>query len=254
MVERENTMEYNFPKKCNSLQQTDRELVNVSSPEMFDSETESDVENEHNCTLANADTLKADSPQKPSQTELIAKADNYLLARIHKSLSGIPPPPRCTRFQSNCSELLESIRKNYNFLWSCTSSSHDASSKCEEITKATKQTTMEVINRNTSKNLTNACDESVNIDSPQLGENNNSSNSDILNKQCNVPEITRNPSNLTEQTQFLSNVNNVNDCSQAESPFLYQTVDEAKAATLTWPEAFSHKSHGIQLSAALNLL
>lgn len=243
----ENAMDCCCANQSNSSQSTEV-FPNVSSPEMFYSDAENEVDNKHVDILSNDSTLAAISSQKPSQAELVAKADSYLLARINKYVSGVPPPPRHTICQSDCSDILQRIRENSQFFWTGYPLSN-GNLESEENAKFTKQIA-EFTNRNIShqctKNLTNAfntCDLSVNADSAQLGVN--SSVNDNLN-MYDVAEVLRNPSNVIEQTmRFSSNVDNSN-VSQEQSPLLYHTIGEIEAAALPWPQAYSHKFHGIQ--------
>lgn len=242
---------------------------NVSSPEMFGSDTESDV-NEKTANEISNDISTVINFEKPSQAELITKSDGYLLVRINKFLSGVPPPPNRTICQSDCSDFLQHIYKNRNFFWT----GYPLSNKnleSKENAKSLKDITTEVSNENVSyrytkdasKNLINAfdnCDSSAN--STKLDINSNSNDSDNSSKQQNVLENMKNSNNVDKQTMSVSSVakflptqiglsNNTrkqiaSNIFQGRSPILYHTVNEKEAITLTWPQAYSHKFHGIQ--------
>lgn len=229
---------------------------NVSSPEMFDSDTESDTDNKNVEILANDNTLAVIPPREPTQAELIAKSDSYMLIRINKFLSGVPPPPRHTTCQSDCSDFLQHIYENRQLFYIGYPLSN--SSESMEGTKPQQQRTAETNDRNisyqctkgTPRNLTNAfdaCDLLTNsAEDTKLGINN--SDNDNLNVQYSVSvQEIKNPVNTIKETvKVLPIVNSSNLISHEQSPLLYHTIDEKEAKALTWPEAYSHKFHGIQ--------
>lgn len=228
-------------------------FLNVSSPEMFDSDGENDMDNKKVTALLDDHTLATISPQKPSQAELVVKSDNYLLSRINKYLSGVPPPPRHTICQSNCSDFLQRIRENRQFFWTGYPLSNE-NLESERNVKPTKQVTSEIINRNISyqctkgpsRNLTNAfnaCDLSY---STKLGVNSDNGDSDNLSLQYNPAEETKSSVNVMKQTIKVPSIEDNSNIVEKQSPLLYQTISEVEATALTWPQAFSHKFHGIQ--------
>lgn len=225
---------------------------NVSSPEMFDSDTESDIDNKNIDVLADNDTLAAIPPQEPTQAELIAKSDSCMLVRINKYLSGVPPPPRHTTCQSDCSDFLRHIYENRQLF--CNGYPFNGNSESIESTKPEDQRTRETNARNVSyqctkgtpRNLTNAfntCDlSSTNEEGTKLI---NKSDSDNSNVQSSVSkEITNSVNMIKETVKVPSIVNNANV--SHKSPLLYYTIGEKEAKALTWPQAFFHKFHGIQ--------
>ncbi|XP_072764064.1 uncharacterized protein Mi [Anoplolepis gracilipes] len=227
-------------------------LPNISSPEMFDSDTEKKVDNEAINLLLDESTLEAFSPEKPSQIELITQSDNTLLARINKFLRGVPPPPRHTICQNDCSDFLRNIYENRHLFWI----EHPLSNEglgAAESTKPQKQISAEREVRNIfyqctkggiPRNLTNAfdiCNLSVNnAESKQLGTND--TNAGNLNMQT-VPMEIKNPVNAIKETVRPPIANNSNV--SHEQPLRYYTIDEREAKTLTWPQVYSHKFHGI---------
>ncbi|XP_070164683.1 uncharacterized protein Mi [Polyergus mexicanus] len=231
-------------------------LPNISSPEMFDSDTERKVDNTIvNNTLLDDSTLAAISPQKPSQIELVTKSDNNLLARINKFLRGVPPPPRHTICQKDCSDFLQNIYENRQFFWIEYPLSNESLEVAESI-KSQKQVTTEKEVRNTSyqctrgtpRNLSNAfdiCNVSVNnTESIQLGTNNTNGDNSNLNMQYSVPMGIKNPVNVIKKIVRVPPIIDNSNVSQEQS-LLYHTIREKETMTLTWPQAYSHKFYGI---------
>lgn len=224
---------------------------NVSSPEMFDSDTESDIDNKHVETLADNGTLAVIPLREPTQAELIAKSDSYMLVRINKYLSGVPPPPRHTTCQSDCSDFLQHIYKNRQLFCNGYPLSNGSSESTESI-KSDEQRISETNDRNVSyqctkgtpRNLTNAfdaCDLPVNsAEGIKLGIN----KSDNDNVQYSVSMEIKNSVNIINKETVPPIADNA-DVSHERSPLLYHTIDEKEAKALTWPQAYSHKFHGI---------
>lgn len=241
---------------CSQIVET---FPNISSPEMFDSDTEKKLDNKTVNALPDVNTLVATSPQKkPSQMELVTKSDNNLLVKINKFLRGVPPPPRHTICQNDCSDFLQNIYKNRHFFWTECPLSNE-SLEVAESTKSQKQTIgREGEARNisyqctkgTPRNLTNAfdtCNLSVNnAESIQLDINNASDSNSNLNLQNNsVPmEIKNSVNTIKETSRVPSIVDNLN-ISREQSLLLYHTIGEREATALTWPQAYSHKFYGI---------
>ncbi|XP_012527644.1 uncharacterized protein LOC105831789 [Monomorium pharaonis] len=225
---------------------------NVSSPEMFDSDTESDTDNKNVETLTEDSTFAVVSSREPTQAELIAKSDNYMLVRINKFLSGVPPPPRHTTCQSDCSDFLQHIYANHRFFYTEYSLSNGSTKSMENPQQ--QRTTEDTNNRNISyqctkstlRNLTDvfdACDSPANsVEDTELSINNCDSNN--LNVQYSVPKELKNPVNATKETVQVPYIIN-SEVSYEQSPLLYHTIDEKEVKALTWPQAYSHKFHGI---------
>ncbi|XP_014611243.1 PREDICTED: uncharacterized protein LOC106790680 isoform X1 [Polistes canadensis] len=182
---------------------------NVSSPEMFDSDVENEQNERQEITSINKDTLIKTSPEKPSKATLIAKSDNYLLVRINKYLTGVPPPPSHTICQSDCNDLLHYIQQNRQYFWTASPIKEENNVRQEEnIDKSFNQETLENNKRfsfyktnNTQRNLTSAFDE------------------------CD------------SQTNNISNEN--------KSLILYNSAGEKEVKNMPWSEAYFHKFHGI---------
>lgn len=233
------------------LQMTET-LPSVSSPEMFDSDTERKADNETLNASYDESTMEATSPEKPSQIELITKSDDILLARINKYLKGVPPPPRHTISQNDCSDFLQNIYDNRRFFWIEDPVSSE-SLEAAESTKSQKQGNTEREGRNTSyqctratpRNLTNTfdiCNQPFNnAEATQLGTNNTSD----VNMQYIVPVEAKNPVNAIKETVRVPPILDISNVSHEQS-LRYHTIGEREVMTLTWPQAYSHKFYGIQ--------
>lgn len=242
----------------------ERTFANVSSPEMFDSDAEN---TDTNIETIAQDVLPevANSPEKPSQAELVARSDHNLLARINKLLSGVPPPPKHTICRSDCSEFLLRIYENRHLFWTSPfsekKSQQNTNHKSSEGQNDNRDSFYERT-RNTSRNLSNAfdaCDSehqntlsnnvtTVNVQKDVSGNNSNVELSNY-NVTESVPDTSENvmlPSSSNEMP--LEDENNAkklpSNCLNQESLF-YHTVNEKEAIALTWPEVYQHKFHGI---------
>ncbi|XP_011864781.1 PREDICTED: uncharacterized protein LOC105560346 [Vollenhovia emeryi] len=243
-----------FANQYDSSQITET-FPNVSSPEMFDSDTESDVDSRHvEASAGDNGATAAMPPREPTQAELIATSDSCLLARINKYLCGVPPPPKHTTSQSDCSDFLRQIYKNGQLFCNGHSLS-DGSAESTENTKPEEQkTTTDTNDRNvpsqctkgTPRNLINAfdaCDSSqANVaGDAKLGVN--KSDGDDWSVYNVSKEI--NSANTIKKTVKVLPVVDSADVSRKQSPLIYQTIGEKEVKTLTWPQAYSHKFHGI---------
>lgn len=227
----------------------------VSSPEMFDSDTESDTDNKNVEALADDDASAVIPPREPTRAELIAKSDSYMLVRINKYLSGVPPPPRHTTCQSDCSDFLQHIYKNRQLFCNGYPLS-DGSSESTESTKPDQQRISETNDKNvpyqctkgTPRNLTNAFDAcDLPVDSAEdVKLSINKSDSDNSNVQYSVSMEIKNSVNIIKETDKVPSIVDNAAVSHERSPLLYHTIDEKEVKALTWPQAYSHKFHGIQ--------
>lgn len=230
---------------------------NVSSPEMFDSDTESDTDNKNVEILADDSTLAVIPPrEQPTQAELIAKSDNCMLVRINKFLSGVPPPPRHTTCQSDCSDFLQHIYENRQLFYIGYPLSN-GNSESTESTNSQQQRTTEINDKNVSyqctkgtpRNLTNAFDAcdlpANNAESTKLGTNSDSDSVNLNVQQSVSKEILKNVVNTIKDTVKVPSTVDNSDVSHERSPLLYHTIGEKEAKVLAWPQAYSHKFHGI---------
>ncbi|XP_011632742.1 uncharacterized protein LOC105424291 isoform X1 [Pogonomyrmex barbatus] len=239
-----------FTNQYDNSTQNAETFPNVSSPEMFDSDTESDIDNKNVNTLADDSTLAMILPRELTQAELIAKSDSYMLARINKFLSGVPPPPRHTMCQSDCSDFLQHIYENRQLFYieyPLTNGSLDSMENVKQmIIEASDRNASYQCIKGTSRNLTNildVCNLPASTEGTKLGLNNSSN--DNLNIQHTVPkEIQSSVNTIKETVKIAPIIDNLN-ISHEQSPLLYHTIDEKKAKTLMWPQAYYHKFHGI---------
>ncbi|XP_076238693.1 cyclin E-interacting protein minus [Calliopsis andreniformis] len=245
----------------------EKELPNISSPEMFDSDNENDKNNE---TLTNEEIKTTiDSPVKPSQADLIAKSDNNLLARINKFLSGVPPPPKHTICRTDCAELLLRIYENHHLFWMpCVLPGKPLQQNVNQESPEQQKENISTNNsyqctKSTSRNLSiafDACDPQYTSDvSDNLGTTDKKNNicSDNFKIKQIVPSDQKNVLNTnkstvkvldTEQMQEQVQKNVVEQAppmSRPEQSLIHHNIDEKEAVVLTWPEAYSHKFYGI---------
>ncbi|XP_076644777.1 cyclin E-interacting protein minus isoform X2 [Halictus rubicundus] len=251
----------------NGSLESERELPNISSPEMFNSDDEGGTPCSE--TVEHEATEIPASPEKPSQADLVAKSDNNLLARINKYLSGIPPPPKHTICRTDCSELLLRIYENYHLFWTPNvllekQLRADANQDSSEQQKENISTNNSLqLGKSTSRNLSvafDACD-------PQFQNNisNKLDMKDVTNNICrdnfrieqivtnnktNTVYTTKSTTNTlsTEQVQVTTNRSNTKEASSIspqEQLLLYHTTDEKEVKNLTWSESYHHKFHGI---------
>ncbi|XP_033321246.1 cyclin E-interacting protein minus [Megalopta genalis] len=237
----------------NGSLETERELPNISSPEMFNSDDEDDT---HSSEIIEHETTA--SPAKPSQADLVTKSDSNLLARINKLLSGIPPPPKHTICRTDCSELLVRIYENSHLFWTPDVLPKkqllpDVNKDFPEQQKENISTNSSVqLSKSTSRNLSIAFDEC----DPQFQNNisNNLETKDVTNNICRdnfriEQVVPNNKTNTmcTENVQVASTENNSQESSvtSLQESLFYHTVDEKEASSLTWPDAYHHKFHGI---------
>lgn len=205
---------------------------NVSSPEMFDSDVENKDSEEQIASVIEHSSSQINK-ENPSQATLIAKSDNYLLARVNKFLSGVPPPPRHTICQNNCNDFLLLIQKNHQYFWTTCPISEKKNVKPEETDRSPNRRKLENNQRfpfchtnNTPRNLISAFD-ACDIYSDKVSKGDPSTNSQTVGS--------------TEQETDVNNSNNLH----SKSILLYNTIGEKEAASLPWPNAYFHKFHGI---------
>lgn len=225
---------------------TQKELPNISSPEMFDSGDEDDKK-DNESFVNEIPIIVSEKLEKPSQADLIAKSDNDILAKINKLLSGVPPPPKLTICRIDCSELLLRIYENQHLFWTpCVLPEKYIQ---QDLNREQQKENISTNNyrhiKSTSRNLStafDACD-------PQYQSNisNNIDTVDLKNICSDNFRIKKAVPN-NEQVQATTTVNKVKQESVVIVPqqsLLYFTINEKNVNTLTWPEAYYHKFHGI---------
>lgn len=213
------------------------------------------------------------------------KSDIQLLNRIHKALSGVPPPSSVTISQMDCNDFLRCIKQNSHLFWpsdlgkeqnlnqitskedtNVSNKLVDSESKNSAVDRSINSFYQQI--KSGSRNLMNAfdaCDlSSVERNEQQCCEKSNSDNSEeILSKKklsrCNsvLDGDTSTLSNFVYSNSNLSLFNDsresrttvsVSEASNGEKCSLlnYRTISKCEAAAMEWPEVYAHKAHGIQ--------
>ncbi|XP_017876218.1 uncharacterized protein LOC108622686 [Ceratina calcarata] len=231
-----------------------KELANISSPEMFDSDHENEEHNEPPVI----EPRPIASPQKPSQADLVAKSDSKLLARISKLLCGVPPPPKLTICRTDCSELLMRIYDNEHLFWTpCILSGKQKEGETSLEQKENISTNTYPHTKSTLRNLStafDACD-------PQYQNNVSDNLSNVHLKDAGSDNFRIETVVPTNDKSIVSSVNGTTVMNSEQIPetkvkhvsfaaaqsqsLLYYTVDQKAAVDLVWPEAYYHKYHGI---------
>ncbi|XP_008217360.1 uncharacterized protein LOC100679267 [Nasonia vitripennis] len=97
------------------------ELQDAPSPELFESDADDEAESTNTTSTFQKSLEEArtslPSPKKLTTPELILKADKFLLRRVNKFLSGVPPPPNHTISQKDCDDFLVYIKQNRQYFW-----------------------------------------------------------------------------------------------------------------------------------------
>lgn len=247
-------------------------LQDVSSPEMFDSDIEENLGNldttsSFKSTIRNEISISA-SPYKATQEELVARSDCNLLNRINKYLSGVPPPPKHTICQSDCNDFLINIRKNAHLFWSNPLESDEnspvvksASPSIELSKEILHSSTFQHRVKNSSRNLSiafDACDGSRDSESKIDFQDNCTVDEQSIDS-CST-DVMENASVLNDKTTSLSATSSISrldartstsgskstTSKSSDQPVLYNTISVEDCASLPWPEAYQHKSFGIQ--------
>ncbi|XP_066601124.1 uncharacterized protein mi isoform X2 [Prorops nasuta] len=236
---------------------------NVSSPEMFNSDSEEEIHNTNINKSSTSESLKSNVKQL-SQTELITGSDCYLLSRINQFLCGVPPPPRHTICQYDCTDFLYHIQKNHHLFWAPVPIS-EATEDIDPPGETNNVINYNISNQRTrtgSRNLTDAfneCDVPSCTSVSDMYVQNNSDNRANLNVDNNITNMSCLPNLTVNVTKDLSkNCVNTNvkrtesietpvstKHSQDHSSFLYNSTSEQEVINLTWPDIYSHKFYGI---------
>ncbi|XP_012284855.1 uncharacterized protein LOC105702118 [Orussus abietinus] len=271
----ENAMDCNYDES-NDTSKNLETLPEPSSPEMFASDAEDEPDKDKSLAdqekRVDAGVSTVEDRKTYTQEELVAMSDCYLLARMNKFLSGVPPPPSHTISQKDCTEFLMYIRQNREYFWvepidkddKDKVLSHDKAKNRSNEKNAESDSTKNNIYqrpRKGSRNLSNAfdaCDTSINT----------TSDKDLLSKSSNICEISSNSTINVLQSGDMTRMYNImeDDCSTTcasinssiackdwtskeplDNPSLlrYCTTNKDEASGLSWPEAFQHKFHGI---------
>lgn len=252
-------------------------IQEVSSPEMFNSDSDDDLENSKTSASfrggvgRNKFSLPKNSPKPKTQQELVVISDNNLLSRINRYLSGVPPPPKHTICQSDCSEFLVNIRKNAHLFWSNpleteTNSSTNKTSAPTPQTSAlpsdikeenlTSTSIFQNRVKNSTRNLSvafDACDLSKDSETKSVVSHINSAvDEQSIDTSCTesvdtasiFTDKTSSVSTTTTTSQVIPNENSSTTLKMSDQT-IFNTCSVNVAASLTWPEAYQHKCFGI---------
>ncbi|XP_057328764.1 MATH and LRR domain-containing protein PFE0570w [Microplitis mediator] len=115
----EETMDCNYSESTETPKKNKILTQDLTSPELFKSDDEDDVKpvSKNFKRILSQPTVTKIIPRKLTQDELIIQSDSYLLTRTNKFLTGVPPPPKLTICQSDCTDFLSHIRKNRKYFW-----------------------------------------------------------------------------------------------------------------------------------------
>lgn len=207
-----------------------------------------------------------------SQAELVLKSDNQLLSKLNESLSGVPPPPSVTISQMDCSDFLRCIKQNSHLFWSSeentvetqTDNSQKTVGNCSKKSEASCSNTFYQQIKSGSRNLMNAFDACDLSNEQQCCDKSNSDNCDknlLIKKKFGDfshsvvdDDNSSTLSNIVYSNSTFSLINDsrttlsVNETTTEDKSYLinYRTAGKSEAANMDWPEAYRHKSHGIQ--------
>lgn len=250
-------------------------IQEVSSPEMFNSDSDDDdLDNSKTSASFKGGRNKlfslptTNSPKPKTQQELIVQSDNNLLSRINRYLSGVPPPPKHTICQSDCSEFLVNIKKNAHlFLCNPLLETKETNSQLKTTTPNDVNKEENLINtsttsifqtrvKNSSRNLSgafDACDLSRDSETKSVSHTISTNSPVEIDSSCT--ESVDTSSIFTDKTSSISIATSTSHIVPNENSFttlktsdqsLFNTVNVNVAASMTWPEAYQHKCFGIQ--------
>lgn len=114
----EDTMDCSYAESSGTPKSKKTFNNDVSSPELFESDDEDqnpNVSSRKFLRIHSQPALTSVSPKKATTEQLVDKSDRFLLSRMNKFLTGIPPPPKHTICQSDCSDFLTQIRQNRQY-------------------------------------------------------------------------------------------------------------------------------------------
>ncbi|XP_034951799.1 uncharacterized protein mi [Chelonus insularis] len=274
----EETMDCNYsettetPKKVKNFNNANND---VSSPELFNSDDEDNT----NTTSRPFRRILSQplqppivTPREVTQEERITQSDSYLLHRINKFLTGVPPPPRLTICQNDCSDFLTYIKQNKNLFWVDPWKNDKAPSEDAAINNV--QKTNDEVNikypsprARSLRNLTNAFDACDNSSSSALAIKSEASSDDFsqsLNKlilnntepnmvesmtgsELSLSSTSTNTASISTEIEL--NYKDTKSVTFNEKPkrhlAIYQTASETEIESISWPAAYKHRAQGI---------
>lgn len=231
----------------------------AASPEMFESDIDDVDELDSTTVLSSLQCSAIEvpfSPKKPTREELVLESDRCLLTRIHKFLSGVPPPPNHTISQSDCDDFLVYIRQNRGYFWADPFDLELSEEKQTEIAKSTllpskggEKNDVTILSRDGRlsypskaglRNLTtafDACQQLSNSKGIEFFETMSTCifSERLFNASCSSAasiEIT-----ARDQRSKLYK--------SEESLALYRSTTVEEIASLTWPQVQRHKCHDL---------
>lgn len=249
----------------------------VSSPEMFDSDDDEDpdVEKRENLNgkrstfnrILSQPLKNLSSPRKPSQEEMIIESDSYLMKKMSKYLSGVPPPPKHTICQKDCNDFLSLLRKNQFYFWIDTpftgeKPNNDDKDKIESTVVSNELKSIKI--GRGMRNLTDAfdaCDGSSScpgsstadgLTSDVGDQTNNTAINSTESETTSLPpppplgKILQGPGGKSSDIQSPNTKRVTFDVPQEEHLAIFRTIDETHAKDLPWSLAYGHKAPGIQ--------
>ncbi|KAH0548427.1 uncharacterized protein LOC123274526 [Cotesia glomerata] len=232
----EETMDCNYSETTETPKKNKIPNQDATSPDLFksdDEDTDKPPISKNFKRILSQPTVKKIPPHKLTQEELIIQSDSYLLTRTNKSVTGIPPPPKFTMCQSDCTDFLNHIRNNRKYFWADPFSDDDKISNDEVATSTTINSTIttttdsrsstksdlkapiisEIISTSrprSLRNLTNAfdaCDQSSSLASVMRTELSN----DSAVTDCCSNTQTNSTSTSTETINERVNISNFNN-------------------------------------------
>ncbi|XP_011496399.1 PREDICTED: uncharacterized protein LOC105361016 [Ceratosolen solmsi marchali] len=266
----EDAMDCNYDESSNISKHF--ELQDAPSPELFDSDADDEAESTNTTinfqNVLDEPRVSLPSPKKLTTAEQILKADKYLLKRVNKFLSGVPPPPNHTISQKDCDDFLVYIKQNRQYFWAdpFKLESKHLSTESKTISISSIQKVNEENDRNED---TNSCCTKV-YQQAKAGLRNLSTAFDAC-EQPNYLKFDHNDS-LASGTEFSETTNSFtlsetlfNNCSILSTstftsfnedskihdndteapPTLFTSIKVEDVTVLPWPDAYKHKCHEI---------
>ena len=230
------------------------------SPVIFQSDSEPEDAAE-NGLISNEFLVALEHCAKSPEDDPIAKSDNYLLARIHKYLTGVPPPPKHTICQQDCNDFIAHMRQNRECFLVDPFSKEDerfTKSKVEKVGQScTNGRSSDHRAKTSLRNLTtafDACDRTSISTTITSGDNfeNEKPKIPIRTSSFGLDEISLSDGQTSIASSSDIRVNTDNGkrvtfkvSGEEPTPF-FSTISVEDVQNVGWPLAFKHKTHGIQ--------
>ncbi|XP_058797580.1 uncharacterized protein LOC131667860 [Phymastichus coffea] len=258
----EDAMDCNYDESSSNLSKH-FELPEEQSPELFESDADDEAESTTSTFPIVAISQEPSQPTQPSPkkltpAELILKADRYIRRRVHKFLSGVPPPPNHTISQRDCDDFLAEIKRNRSYFWAdpfegeiskeanvSTSSETSTYSKAESSTNmSTDEKKIFHPPKGSLRNLSTAFDACE-----QLSNSRHDNNESLMNFPDNgnsFSSLLNNSSFLSVSTLALNEESKLGDSGiQEQPPMSYMSMNVNEVTKLPFKDAFAHRCHDI---------